>query len=198
MYTEILVILFLLISIFVIRKIFMSKNIQANNDEMPFDEVEEIIDEENISDVPIEKEPEKIYELQTHKVKYQIYDYSKNLTYEFRDLYVDIVLNNLWINEPFHSTFYKVLILFDKDELMIKDKNSKILTLNVRDQYSNNMIVSKSYQVFSSKRIVKMTLLKALNEILNFKKDDVLQKNKRRYKMWKQPPPGKIWRAFRI
>ena len=87
-------------------------------------------------------------------------------------MYVDIVLNNLWINEPFHSTFYKVLILFDKDELMIKDKNSKILTLNIRDQYSNNMIVSKSYQVFSSKRIVKMTLLKALNEILNFKKDD--------------------------
>lgn len=172
MYIEILVILFLLISIFVIRKIFMSKNIQENNNEIPFDEVEEIIDEENISDDPIEKEPEKIYELQTHKVKYQIYDYSKNLTYEFRDLYVDIVLNNLWINEPFHSIFYKVLILFDKDELMIKDKNSKILTLNIRDQYSNNMIVSKSYQVFSSKRIVKMTLLKALNEILNFKKDD--------------------------
>ena len=43
-------------------------------------------------------------------------------------------------------------------------KNSKILTLNVRDQYSNNMIVSKSYQVFSSKRIVKMTLLKVINE----------------------------------
>ena len=48
MYIEILGILFLFISIFVIRKIFMSKNIQANNDEMPFDEVEEIIDEENI------------------------------------------------------------------------------------------------------------------------------------------------------
>ena len=172
MYIEILVILFLLISIFVIRKIFMSKNIQENNNEIPFDEVEEIIDEENISDDSIEKEPEKIYELQTHKVKYQIYDYSKNLTYEFRDLYVDIVLNNLWINEPFHSTFYKVLILFDKDELMIKDKNSKILTLNIRDQYSNNMIVSKSYQVFSSKRIVKMTLLKAFNEIIKFRKDD--------------------------
>lgn len=172
MYIGILVILFLLISIFVIRKIFMSKNIQENNDEIPFDGSEEVTIEENISDDFIEKEPEKIYELQTHKVKYQIYDYSRNLTYEFKDLYVDIVLNNLWINEPFHSTFYKVLILFDKDELMIKDKNSKILTLNVRDQYSNNMIVSKSYQVFSSKRIVKMTFLKAINEIIKFKKDD--------------------------
>lgn len=172
MYMEILVILFLLISIFVIHKIFMSKNIQEKNDEIPFDESEEVTIEENISNDFIEKEPEKIYELQTHKVKYQIYDYSRNLTYEFKDLYVDIVLNNLWINEPFHSTFYKVLILFDRDELMIKDKNSKILTLNVRDPYSNNMIVSKSYQVFSSKKIVKMTLLKALNEIIKFKKDD--------------------------
>lgn len=172
MYIEILVILFLLISIFIIRKIFMSKNIQEDNDEITFDGFEEVTIEENISDDFIEKEPEKIYELQTHKVKYQIYDYSKNLTYEFRDLYIDIVLNNLWINEPFHSTFYKLLILFDKDELIIKDKNSKILTLNVRDQYSNNMIVSKSYQVFSSKRIVKMTLLKAINEIIKFKKDD--------------------------
>lgn len=106
MYIGILVILFLLISIFVIRKIFMLKNIQENNDEIPFDESEEVTIEENISDNSIEKEPKKIYELQTHKVKYQIYDYSKNLTYEFRDLYVDIVLNNLWINEPFHSTFY--------------------------------------------------------------------------------------------
>jgi hypothetical protein len=150
----------------------MSKNIQEDNDEITFDGFEEVTIEENISDDFIEKEPEKIYELQTHKVKYQIYDYSKNLTYEFRDLYIDIVLNNLWINEPFHSTFYKLLILFDKDELIIKDKNSKILTLNVRDQYSNNMIVSKSYQVFSSKRIVKMTLLKAINEIIKFKKDD--------------------------
>ena len=172
MYIGILVILFLIILIFAISKKFKSKNIQENNDEIPFDESEEVTIEENISDDFIEKEPEKIYELQTHKVKYQIYDYSKNLTYEFRDLYVDIVLNNLWINEPFHSTFYKVLILFDKDELMIKDKNSKILTLNIRDQYSNNMIVSKSYQVFSSKKIVKMTLLKALNEIMKFKKDD--------------------------
>jgi hypothetical protein len=150
----------------------MSKNIQEDNDEITFDGFEEVTIEENISDDFIEKEPEKIYELQTHKVKYQIYDYSKNLTYEFRDLYIDIVLNNLWINEPFHSTFYKLLILFDKDEFIIKDKNSKILTLNVRDQYSNNMIVSKSYQVFSSKRIVKMTLLKAINEIIKFKKDD--------------------------
>lgn len=175
MYIEILVILFLLISIFVIRKIFMSKNIQENTEEIEvnsFDESEEVTIEENISDNFIEKEPEKIYKLQTHKVKYLIYDYSRNLTYEFRDLYVNIILNNLWINEPFHSTFYKLLILFDKDELMIKDKNSKILTLNIRDQYSNNMIVSNSYQVFSTKKIVKMTLLKALNEIINFKKDD--------------------------
>lgn len=37
MYIEILVILFLIISIFVIRKIFMSKNIQEDNDEITFD-----------------------------------------------------------------------------------------------------------------------------------------------------------------
>ena len=174
MYIEILVILFLLISIFVIRKIFMSKNIQETTKQEvnSFDEVEEITIKENISTDLIEKEPEIIYKLQTHKVKYLIYDYSRNLTYEFRDLYVNIILNNLWINEPFHSTFYKLLILFDKDDLMIKDKNSKILTLNIRDQNSNNMIVSNSYQVFSSKKIVKMTFLKALNQIMNFNKND--------------------------
>ncbi len=175
MYIEIFVILFLLISIFVIRKIFMSKNIQENTKEIEvnsFDEIEEITAIENISTNLIKKETEIIYELQTHKVKYLIYDYSRNLTYEFRDLYIDVVLNNLWINEPFHSIFYKLLILFDKDELMIKDKNSKILTLNIRDQYSNNMIVSKSYQVFSSKKILNMTLIKSINEIIKFNKDD--------------------------
>lgn len=175
MYIEILVILFLIMLIFTIGKIFKSKQIQKNKKELEansFNEAKEIHSEENISNDFIEKEPEKIYQLQTHKVKYLIYDYSKNLTYEFTDLYVNIILNNLWINEPFHSIFYKLLILFDKDEFIIKDKNSKVLTLNTRDKYSNTMIVSKSYQVFSSKKILKITLLKALNEIIKFRKDD--------------------------
>ncbi len=175
MYIEILVILFLIMLIFTIGKIFKSKQIQKNKKELEansFNKIGEITAEENISTNLIEKELVKIYQLQTHKVKYLIYDYSKNLTYQFRDLYIDIVLNNLWMNEPFHSTFYKLLILFDKDELMIRNKNSKILTLNIRDKYSNNMIASNSYQVFSSKKILNMTLLKSINEIIKFNKND--------------------------
>ena len=119
-----------------------------------------------------EKKPEPMYQLQTHKIKYHVYSMSKLQDYGCKDLYSTFVLDGLWMNEPFHTTFYKILLLLDKNDLMIIDPNSEVLILNIRDRHTNKMIISKSYKVFSTKDIINATLIEVMKSILRFQKYD--------------------------
>ena len=105
------------------------------------------------------------------KMRYWLYDYRYDLSYESMKLYEKIVIQNLWIDEPFHSLFYEILLLVSKNDFMIFDRNSKVLTMNVRDK-NNQVITSKSYQVFSTQSIIKSVLYDTIKKITTYDKRD--------------------------
>jgi len=119
----------------------------------------------------VEPEPEKFYELNTHKVRYALYNPSFEGLHEFRAIYRLIVQDNLWINEPFHTKFYEFLMLINDNQFMIIDPYSKVITMNVRDKY-NKVQTSKSYQVYSTKDIVKHMISYCMEDITRFNKKD--------------------------
>lgn len=129
--------------------------------------------QKNHSEITIEElqSPEPIlYQLNTHKVKYKLY----NSTNDLRDLvflYKIVVKRNYWINEPFHSQFYKILLTLEKNDFMILDPSSKTLTINVRDKY-NEVQTSKSFQVFSTRDITEAVITKSMKDITKFNKND--------------------------
>lgn len=129
--------------------------------------------EQEVQDSKIaEKKPERVYPLQTHNIKYWLY----NPSYSFRSygligLYNDFVVKNLWINEPFHSKFYEILMILDKNEFMMIDPNSKVITMNVRGE-DNKVSTSKSFQVFATRDIVVAMFSNAMSDIVRFDKHD--------------------------
>lgn len=129
----------------------------------------EAINEEITEEV--EPEPEKFYELNTHKVRYTLYNPSFEGLHEFRAIYKLVVHDNLWINEPFHSKFYEFLMLINDNQFMIVDPYSKVITMNVRDKY-NKVQTSKSYQVYSTKDIIKHMISYCIDDITRFSKKD--------------------------
>ena len=131
--------------------------------------LQEAINEEITEEV--EPEPEKFYELNTHKVRYALYNPSFEGLHEFRAIYKLVVHDNLWINEPFHSKFYEFLMLINDNQFMIIDPYSKVITMNVRDKY-NKVQTSKSYQVYSTKDIIKHMISYCIDDITRFSKKD--------------------------
>lgn len=115
--------------------------------------------------------PQPIYQLNTHKIKYLIFNPDLLTYYGSRELYEKIVLQNEWLNEPFCSTVFKILMILDNDEFVIKDKNSRTIISNLRGKH-NKMIQVKSYQVFSTLEIVKSFFLYAFVYIKQYNKND--------------------------
>lgn len=66
--------------------------------------LEPLQEQKNQDSKILEKKPERVYPLQTHNIKYWLYNPSYSLrTYGLIGLYNDLIIKNLWINEPFHS-----------------------------------------------------------------------------------------------
>lgn len=133
--------------------------------EVEHDNNAEIIEDEDV------KPAVQFYNLNTHYIKYKVYENHEFISFETKSLYDKIILKNLWINEPFHSTFFKILQLLDSNKFMIKDPGSKVLVLNIRDE-NNKMIKSKSYQVFDLKEVLHYVLSHCLDDVLRFRKHD--------------------------
>ena len=128
----------------------------------------QLSNKEVTEEVPL---PEPVYQLQTHKIQYWLYVPNRDLKSDLIFLYKNVVQENLWINEPFHSAFYKILLILNQNEFMIIDSSSKIITMNLRDKH-NQMSTSKSFQVFATKNIVQTSIRVAMNNILRFNKSD--------------------------
>ena len=116
-------------------------------------------------------EEDLLYELNTHKVRYSLYNPNFQGLHEFNSIYKLVVHDNLWINEPFHSKFYEFLMLINDNQFMIIDPYSKVITMNVRDKY-NKVQTSKSYQVYSTKDIIKHMISYCMDDITRFNKKD--------------------------
>ena len=106
----------------------------------------------------------ELYKNQKSNIKYMLYE-SNNLNYKLSKLYRKIVVENLWINEPFHSKIFEILVLLNKNELMIIDPSSKVIVFdNIRDT-NNEIVSSKSYQVFNTVDIIDNTIMNCYKEI---------------------------------
>ena len=112
----------------------------------------------------------KIYALQTHKIKYWLFDAKTELKY-LSDLYEIIIINNYWISQPFHDKFYQFLKIIDANNFMIIDPNSKIISMNIRDK-NNKVQTSKSYQVYSTKNIINFIMKNYINDIYKYDEEN--------------------------
>lgn len=121
----------------------------------------------------VDEKPKKqiMYQLNTTMVKFCLYNAKRDLNPKLSRLYQTIIADNLWINEPFYSEFYRFLLVLEQNNFMIIDKNSNAITVNMRDK-NNKMQVSKAYQVFSVQDIAIETIRYALYKILDFQKSD--------------------------
>lgn len=117
----------------------------------------------------INKESERVYTLNTHEVQYSLYYPIYDGLVYFISIYELVVHNNLWINEPFHSKFYEFCMIINDNDFMIIDPYSKVITMNIRDKY-NKVQTSKSYQVFSTKDIIKHSIEYSITDIKSYNK----------------------------
>ena len=62
-------------------------------------------------------------------------------------------------------------MLITDNDVMIIDPYSKVITMNVRDKY-NKVQTSKSYQVYSTKDIIKHMISYCMEDIAKFNKKD--------------------------
>ena len=126
--------LFLIYCSYKIYKIFKIKiNLKNNNLENKDNlsvELREDVKTEITEDIEIEISKSQLYALQTHKVKYLLFDTKIELKY-LSDLYQIIIINNYWISQPFHDKFYEFLKIIDANNFMIIDPNSKIISMNI-------------------------------------------------------------------
>lgn len=173
------VLILILIILYLVYLIYKFTEIEIEYEEEPLKEEghfqkenKEVRDLTSIIEIDLSTETniEPLYELQTHKVKYWLYD-SSVLRYSLEKLYKEVAHKNLWINEPFHSKFYELLLLLSRNEFMIIDKNSKVITMNVRDE-NNKIKVSNAYQVFSTNEIIQYIINKCIKKIKTFNEKD--------------------------
>lgn len=118
---------------------------------------------ENINLKHLEKETLH-YKLNTDKVKYKLFS-SSNLLSELSYLYKTIICDNIWINEPFHSKFYEILLTLNKNNFMIIDPHANVFTLNVRDE-NNKVQISKTYQVFKTNDVINFVIRNCIDDII--------------------------------
>lgn len=125
-----------------------------------------------VAETVLQKQDEElVYNLNTDKIKYYLYNAKEELDFKSYQLYKKIIYENLWISEPFYTKFYDFLLTLEKNNFMIIDPNTNVITMNMRDE-NNKMHVSKSYQVFSVQDIAIATIKCALDNISQFQTSD--------------------------
>ena len=112
----------------------------------------------------------KLYQLNTHKIRLTLYNFRRDLK-KFIYLYELVVIRNYWVDEPFYTKFYELLLVFEQNNFMIVDQNAKVITMNLRN-YNNQVQTSKAYEVYSSADIVESVIQTSMQNILQYKKQD--------------------------
>lgn len=114
--------------------------------------------------------PPVLYQLNTDLIRYRLYS-TKHLQKDTQILYSNIILKNLWINEPFHSTFYKFLLMLNQDAYFVRDPFSKVITSNLRND-ANQMVKVESYLVLSVLELITYCISNCHGSIKQFRRTD--------------------------
>lgn len=114
--------------------------------------------------------PPVLYQLNTDMIRYKLYSVN-HLSKEAQILYTKVIIENLWVNEPFHSTFFKLLLLLNENRFFIQDPFSNVIKCNLRDEY-NQMIVVESYTVLSTLEMVEYCIHENFRSIFRHKKQN--------------------------
>lgn len=109
--------------------------------------VEEVIIEDEIQEVKEQKKELVLY-FNTNSVKFHFYHQSTFQSFLAVALYKKIIVNQLWIDEPFHSNFVKILQIIDQSESWIKSKKTKELKIKIR-RNDGNFEHGSSFKVYS-------------------------------------------------
>jgi len=112
----------------------------------------------------------KLYQLNTHKIRLTLYNYRRDLK-KFIYLYEQVVVSNYWVDEPFYSKFYELLLIFEQNNFMIVDENAKVITMNLRI-HNNKVETSRAFEVYSSADIIDFIIRTSMENILQFTQED--------------------------
>lgn len=108
-----------------------------------------------------------LYNLNTTSVRYLFYSKSTFLNAKIKTLYKDVIVNNLWIQEPFHSSFVRLLSVIEENKLWIQVPKSKELILNQRNKdgsFSKGISIKVVYlPIFLSYSIVMLIKSKTIH-----------------------------------
>jgi len=89
--------------------------------------------EAEAEEIQEEKIEEIFYEINTHDIKVSLYPSSTFSNYKMQNLYETIIVKNYWIDEPFHSSFVKILYCTSENDFWIKSLKSQEVIINFRD-----------------------------------------------------------------
>ena len=99
------------------------------------DNVDKVIEnEEEIKPKNVEKSKEIVLHFNTNAIKISFYNFHIFQHFQAKKIYKKIVVDKLYIDEPFHSTFVQLLQIFDKTESWIKSKKTKEIRLKIRNK----------------------------------------------------------------
>ena len=112
-----------------------------------------------------------IYNLQTHELKYWIYNARELDHYNSMSLYRLTVTNNLWMNEPYHSTVFSIIKKLDEDILFCKSNNTEVKVANIRNN-ANKIVKVINYKVVSVLEILFYIFNQNIKIISSFRQKD--------------------------
>jgi|GEM_PF-5541770 len=117
------------------------------------EEKEEFEDSVKNELVQPEKSKEIILYFNTDLVKISFYSLDLFKYYGAKNIYKKIVVEKLYIDEPFHTSLVKLLQIFDKTQSWIKSKNTKEIRLKIRKK-NGNFEEGTSFKVYSISEII--------------------------------------------
>lgn len=146
-------IVLIIFSIFVAKRFFFVANYKVEKEEPVIEQIEETIEEETTKEIE-----EIFYELNTHDIKINLYPASTFSDYSTRFLYKKIIVDNYWIEEPFHSSFTKILYCIDENNFWIQSSRSKEIIINFRN-FDGEEERDTAVRVFDLKEILNDVVL---------------------------------------
>lgn len=109
---------------------------------------------------------EVFYQLNTHEIKLNLYPKSYFGDFRIFRLYREIVIDNYWLNEPFHTEFSRLLQFIGSNKFWLKDPKSREVISNIRDD-NNQICKNISMYVLDLIDVLDSVIKKVYSELIN-------------------------------